>query len=409
MLSSFKKFFSIRDRVGLSADHRKTQDFLYYCKEDLHWFSMWFTQVMLTVFSLAIRVSSHQEIQWSIGILFARFVLEMFVLRSVYFSSKFEVTYFTRVVMLSVFGLNCFLVKLLMQLDASFQIWWAPVLLQDIVLHFYIFLQIAIEWAYWDQKQLEWQKELMFIEQLREKDFDCDEKQVKLNVELLSSPLTVNQQRAAKENYVAPEDEAIDQSYKPLKELKLTANIYTISYCAFLKKNKTKYRLKASDQTDVFYRALFMFMIQATFMLNILIFENLWGQYKYNDTVLNNFCLLFSILLLHWQMLPDARSGIYMMKYAICCPDEFNQPVTAFMLGFIQFNTVLFVQICNLLKNIQQKSPFAILTKFAGFGLVAGIPKMLAGSMETFEISKSVGKLSLTRSRKRIGMLGNED
>jgi hypothetical protein len=49
------------------------------------------------------------------------------------------------------------------------------------------------------------------------------------------------------------------------------------------------------------------------------------------------------------------------------------------------------------------------MTKFAGFGLVGGIPKMLSGSMETFEASKSVGTLKLTRSRKRISKLGNED
>jgi hypothetical protein len=49
------------------------------------------------------------------------------------------------------------------------------------------------------------------------------------------------------------------------------------------------------------------------------------------------------------------------------------------------------------------------MTKFAGFGLVVSIPKMLAGSMETFEVSKSVGSLKLTRSRKKIAKWGSED
>jgi hypothetical protein len=31
------------------------------------------------------------------------------------------------------------------------------------------------------------------------------------------------------------------------KELKLSANMYTVSYCAFMKKNKDKYRLKTED------------------------------------------------------------------------------------------------------------------------------------------------------------------
>ena len=45
------------------------------------------------------------------------------------------------------------------------------------------------------------------------------------------------------------------------KELKLSANMYTVSYCAFMKKNKEKFRLKSEDQNDIFYRALFMLMI----------------------------------------------------------------------------------------------------------------------------------------------------
>jgi hypothetical protein len=53
--------------------------------------------------------------------------------------------------------------------------------------------------------------------------------------------------------------------------------------------------------------------------------------------------MLFSVLILHWSSLSDVRSGIYMMKYAICCPDEFDQPVTAFLLGFIQTSTVVFL------------------------------------------------------------------
>lgn len=158
---------------------------------------------------------------------------------------------------------------------------------------------------------------------------------------------------------------------------------------------------------DTFYRALFMFTMQATFMVNIVIHDKF--NFGFQNDVLINFCMLFSVLLLHWSTLQDIRSGLYMMKYAICCPDQFDQPVTAFFLGFVQASTVVFLACCNLVKNIQQTTALGIMTKFASFGLVAGIPKMLAGSMETFEASKSVGALKLTRSRKKIREYGNED
>lgn len=55
LLSSCKKFKSIKDRIGLSGDQRKTQDFLNYCKDDIHWFCMWYGQFCLVIFSLVMR------------------------------------------------------------------------------------------------------------------------------------------------------------------------------------------------------------------------------------------------------------------------------------------------------------------------------------------------------------------
>lgn len=202
------------------------------------------------------------------GILLARQLLEVFVLRSVYFSSTFEVKSFDKVVFAFILVLNCFLVKLLVNVDTSFQVWWAPVLLQDIVLHFYLFLQIAFEWAYWDQRKLEWQKDLLFLQKLKEEDYPADERKVRYQVELLAGSMTVNQQQTMALNGSSVEDAKPAQadndasvSYKPLKEMKLSANLYTISYCVFMKDNKKKFGLKSSDQIDVFYRALFMFII----------------------------------------------------------------------------------------------------------------------------------------------------
>jgi len=55
LLSSCKKFKSIRDRMGWGAELRKTTDFLTYCKDDIHWFCMWFTQLMLCVLALIMK------------------------------------------------------------------------------------------------------------------------------------------------------------------------------------------------------------------------------------------------------------------------------------------------------------------------------------------------------------------
>ena len=36
-IASFKKFKTIRDRLGFAGQDRKKMDFLTYCKEDMHW------------------------------------------------------------------------------------------------------------------------------------------------------------------------------------------------------------------------------------------------------------------------------------------------------------------------------------------------------------------------------------
>jgi hypothetical protein len=117
------------------------------------------------------------------------------------------------------------------------------------------------------------------------------------------------------------------------KEMKIAANMYTVCFCAFMKKNKEKFRLKKNDQIDIFYRALFLFVVQMTFIISLLFFET-WNL-KYKDSAAINLSLFFTVLILHWQCVPDARNGIYMMKYALTCPEEFDHPIAAFMMGFL--------------------------------------------------------------------------
>ncbi len=80
--------------------------------------------------------------------------------------------------------------------------------------------------------------------------------------------------------------------------MKVTANMYTICYYSFMKANKEKFKLKANDQVDIFYRALFLFVIQMTFILTIFTMETFDLTYK--NTLGTNLCLFFTVLILHW-------------------------------------------------------------------------------------------------------------
>ena len=124
--------------------------------------------------------------------------------------------------------------------------------------------------------------------------------------------------------------------------------------------------------------------MQITFIIAILKFEKFDIGFK-NSTPIN-ICLFFTVLILHWMCLPEARNGLYMMKYAICCPNEFNQPITVFMLGLMQTTGIWLTELCNLMKSLDQKKPQDVIVRFVGFGLILQVPKLMVPSIESFDI-----------------------
>jgi hypothetical protein len=160
LLSSCKKFKSIRDRLRLLPENtRKNEDFLTYCSDDIHWFCTWFTQLMLCLMALLMRIKrdAKDSIQLSAGLLFMRQLFEIFVILHLYFSDKkFDIGVTTKVIFGIILGLNCIMVLLFIDLEAQLSVWWAPVLLLDVILHFYFFLQIFLEYRSWDVKLMKW-------------------------------------------------------------------------------------------------------------------------------------------------------------------------------------------------------------------------------------------------------------
>jgi hypothetical protein len=362
---------------------------------------MWFTQLMLCVLAITMRTKSHEGIQRSVGVLFTRHFLELIVLGTFYFSNNFIIQSYIKFILACIFLINFALIFVFFELEKEHTVWWGPVLLLDIILHFYIFIQIGYEWKTWEAIKLNWRKELLLqeiIDQPDNKEFDEGKLMYKVETMILtggtpeSKPLLV---RGINHEHTSSDNEI---QLRKVKNMKVTANMYTICYFAFMKANKEKFKLKVNDQVDIFYRALFLFVIQMTFILTIISMESFDLTYK--NTLGTNLCLFFTVLILHWQCVPDARNGIYMMKYALCNPEEFNQPIAAFFLGFMQSIAIFLVEVCNLLKSADQKKPQDVIAKFVGFGLILSIPKLLHGTMESFEVQQSVGKLTLKKSRK---------
>lgn len=148
-IQNFKKFNSIRDRLGLAGDSRKKTDFLQYSKEDVHYWSAYFIEICLIVSALTFRAGVHENIRMSVYAVIAKHTLGAYLIRQLYFNSKFQFKTKTKVaLLLSVFA-NIFLVFQYIELEKSNSKWWEPAVLLDIVMYFVIFIQMFIEWMSW--------------------------------------------------------------------------------------------------------------------------------------------------------------------------------------------------------------------------------------------------------------------
>ena len=117
LLSSCKRFISMKERLGLAPELRKKEDFLTYCKDDIYWFQLWFTQLMLCFLALIMRTNDYEGLHWVIGNLFTRHTLEAVFLRQMYFNSKFQIKTYINLILFAVVMINCYMVKLFLNLE----------------------------------------------------------------------------------------------------------------------------------------------------------------------------------------------------------------------------------------------------------------------------------------------------
>mmetsp|Transcript_11711 Transcript_11711/g.19769 ORF Transcript_11711/g.19769 Transcript_11711/m.19769 type:complete len:248 (-) Transcript_11711:91-834(-) len=184
---------------------------------------------------------------------------------------------------------------------------------------------------------------------------------------------------------------------KKVRDLKVNGTIYTGAYFGLIKKYKNELKLTKNDEFDLFWKALFIFAIQAFFISCIV-------QYGAINFTLNNqtylqLTMIFCTLLIHLNCLNGSRSGIYMMKYALCHPDEFVNSQAAFLLGLIQFSTMWVAELINIIKLTQKLKPQDMIAGLIAFKVIIDIPTIYFGSLES-PIKAKVGKLMLKRARK---------
>jgi hypothetical protein len=104
--------------------------------------------LMLYVIALKMRTKPIEFLEYvksGLVILLIRQFLEVEIVKTLYFSDKFEVkSYISRAIIVLIFVLNFVLIKVFIDLEAQYSVHLAPALLLEIVLHFYMFLFMGI-------------------------------------------------------------------------------------------------------------------------------------------------------------------------------------------------------------------------------------------------------------------------
>jgi len=97
-----------------------------------------------------------------------------------------------------------------------------------------------------------------------------------------------------------------------------------------------------------------------------------------------NITLFFTVLILHFTCMPIARDGIAMVKYALLHPDEFNHPLSAFLLGVFTFTSMIAAELVCMSNNQSKKSVSDAMVSAIGFSLIINLPAIYMNSIEDF-------------------------
>ena len=118
VIANFKKFRSFRDRSGLASKQQRSVDFLSYCKDDIHWFQIWFCQVSLYVCGLIFKTNRNNAAGVSSAYAGAIILFGLILVNNIYFNSRepIAITNFSKVFLLAMVVASIMMIQHLFQL-----------------------------------------------------------------------------------------------------------------------------------------------------------------------------------------------------------------------------------------------------------------------------------------------------
>lgn len=169
-ISTQVQFKSIRDRLNLAGDMRSKLDFLRYCYDDLHWWQLWFVQVGLFAAGLSFRTNTTDSLGLSASQVAVILCCGAALCKTLYFSQKFEFDTLTKTLLGGLLIITLMLVPRYFYLRENKFLWWSPVVLEIIVAHLMLFVQMGVEYLTFKERMNQWKYDIMFQQQYESKE-----------------------------------------------------------------------------------------------------------------------------------------------------------------------------------------------------------------------------------------------
>lgn len=175
IISTFVQFKTIRDRMNLAGNMRTKMDFLRYAYDDLHWWQFWFCQLGLYCAGLAFRTNEDKSLGLSASQVATILLCGACLLKTLYFNQQFEIGTVHKVFLGGMLLITFMLIPRYQYLRQNKFPWFGPVVLQIIVAHFMVFVQLAIDYFTFRSKVTEWKFDVMFQQQYESNKEDVSE------------------------------------------------------------------------------------------------------------------------------------------------------------------------------------------------------------------------------------------
>lgn len=140
--------------------------------------------------------------------------------------------------------------------------------------------------------------------------------------------------------------------------------------------------MKEADQVELFWKCCFLYTVQIMFTCVIYMYAGM--KVSVEREPLMHFTLFFTVLILHFTCMPVARDGLAMMKHALLHSDDFDHPISAFMLGFFNLSMMIFAEFVNMMNSQSKKTVDIAIAAFIGYKLIIDLPTIYMNGLEDF-------------------------